>query len=239
MFVIKRNGLKEEFNPKKIESAILKAINACYPETSIENAIKKKIHTFCQLFTLSEKDIHVEKIQDAVEEFIVLKLKDPKLAKAYILYREQHQESRLIRERIDYIKKYSESKDNASTASETDANANVTMKNVANLEGEVYKVQNRIIQRQRMKDKLNELYPEVANQYEKDLNNHIIYVHDEASSPVPKKYCLAASLYPLMTDGVGNVDGVTPSPPNDIQSFSGYKLAAKQYFLGTGEEASS
>jgi ribonucleoside-triphosphate reductase len=32
---------------------------------------------------------------------------------------------------------------------------------------------------------------------------------------------MAATLYPLMLDGVGNIDGVTPSAPNDIQSFSG------------------
>ena len=72
-----------------------------------------------------------------------------------------------------------------------------------------------------MKDKLNELFPEVAKQYEIDLNNHIIYTHDESNSPIQKAYCGAYSLYPLMTEGVGNLDGITPTPPNDIQSFSG------------------
>ena len=117
--------------------------------------------------------------------------------------------------------KYSQSHDNAATSSETDANANVTMKNVANLEGEVYKTTNRVIQRQRMKDKLNELFPEVAKKYEEDLNHHIIYTHDEATTPVLKQYCMAVSLYPLMMEGVGNIDGITPSAPNDLQSFSG------------------
>ena len=98
---------------------------------------------------------------------------------------------------------------------------NSTLKNVANLEGEVYKTTNRIIQRQRMKDELNILFPEVAKQYETDLDNHIIYTHDEASTPVLKQYCMAVSLYPLLTEGVGNIDGVTPSEPNDLQSFSG------------------
>ena len=32
---------------------------------------------------------------------------------------------------------------------------------------------------------------------------------------------MAVSLYPLMTEGVGNIDGITPTPPNDLQSFSG------------------
>lgn len=72
-----------------------------------------------------------------------------------------------------------------------------------------------------MKDELNMLFPEVAKQYEADLNHHIIYTHDEASTPVLKQYCMAVSLYPLLTEGVGNIDGVTPSEPNDLQSFSG------------------
>ena len=74
-----------------------------------------------------------------------------------------------------------------------------------------------------MKDKLNKLYPgqELGRQYIKDLENHIIYTHDEASTPVLKPYCKAVTLYPLMLKGVGNIDGVTPSAPNDIQSFSG------------------
>lgn len=143
------------------------------------------------------------------------------IAKTFILYREQRKSTRFVKERIDYMNQYSQSTDNAASSSETDGNANVTMKNVANLEGEVYKTTNRIIQRQRMKDELNILFPEVAKQYETDLDNHIIYTHDEASTPVLKQYCMAVSLYPLLIEGVGNIDGVTPSEPNDLQSFSG------------------
>lgn len=218
MFVIKRDGSKEEFDPKKIENAILKAFKACNKSLSFEEA--KSISEWCKSQEHGEYE-EVENIQNAVEHILMSKPEWFEVGKAYILYRERHNESRFVRSRIDYIDAYSSSGDNASTASETDANANVSMKNVANLEGEVYKKSNRVIQRQRMKDKLKELFPEVAKQYERDLENHIIYVHDEASSPVPKKYCLAASLYPLMTEGVGNIDSVTPTPPNDIQSFSG------------------
>jgi hypothetical protein len=110
------------------------------------------------------------------------------VAESYIIYKERHKESRFIRERLDYMDKYANSNDNAATSSETDPNANVTQKNVANLEAEVYKSKNRDIQRQRMKDKLNEMFPEVAKQYEEDLNHHIIYCHDEASSPTLKQY---------------------------------------------------
>ena len=65
------------------------------------------------------------------------------------------------------------------------------------------------------------MFPEVSSQYVKDLEHHIIYTHDEASTSVLKQYCMAVSLYPLMLEGVGNIDGVTPSEPNDLQSFSG------------------
>ena len=218
--VLKRDNSKEEFNSQKIKNAILKAFRACFISPT-EDEIRQ-IDAFCKDMEEVAQNYSVEQIQDAVEHFLMNgNYRWFPIGKAYMLYRERHNESRFVRSRIDYINEYSSSGDNASTASETDANANVSMKNVANLEGEVYKKSNRVIQRQRMKDKLKELYPELAKQYEKDLENHIIYVHDEASSPVPKKYCLAASLYPLMSEGVGNVDGVTPNPPNDIQSFSG------------------
>ena len=216
MQVVKRDGSTEEFNVDKIISAVEKAFKSC----------NKKMPQYLYdmvdaLFgTLEGDTIGIEEIQNKVED-VLMNDKHFDVAKSYIIYREQHKQARFIRERIDYMNEYSQSNENAATSSETDANANVTMKNVANLEGEVYKTTNRVIQRQRMKDKLNEMYPEVAKKYEEDLNSHIIYTHDEATTPVLKQYCMAVSLYPLMMEGVGNIDGITPTPPNDLQSFSG------------------
>ena len=216
MIVIKRGGTKEDFDIDKIQRAVYSAFKAA--GKPMPDYLVKMIDS---LFSQSDGDaIGVEEIQDKIES-ILMNDKFFDVAKAYILYREKHKQARFIRERIDYMDKYSQSHDNAATSSETDANANVTMKNVANLEGEVYKTTNRVIQRQRMKDKLNELFPEVAKKYEEDLNHHIIYTHDEATTPVLKQYCMAVSLYPLMMEGVGNIDGITPSAPNDLQSFSG------------------
>lgn len=216
MIVIKRDGNKEKFNIHKIESAVERAYKSAGKDVP-----EYVLHLIDSIFSVLDGDvIGVEEIQDKVED-ILMNEKEFKVAKSYILYREKHKQARFIRERLDYMDRYSESNDNAATSSETDANANVTIKNVANLEGEVYKTTNRIIQRQRMKEKLHELFPEVANQYKKDLDSHIIYVHDEASTPVLKQYCMAVSLFPLMTEGVGNIDGITPGPPNDLQSFSG------------------
>lgn len=216
MKVLKRNGQIVDFDRKKIEQAIKNAFISSKVEYN--PYIMREVET--EINQVNVEELSVETIQDIIEKTL-MKLQFFDTAKAFILYREQHKEARFIQERIDYMKRYSDSDDNAASSSETDANANVTMKNVANLEGEVYKTTNRIIQRQRMKDMLGRLNPEVAKQYEKDLEHHIIYTHDEASTPVLKQYCMAVSLYPLMTEGVGNIDGVTPSEPNDLQSFSG------------------
>lgn len=215
--VRKRDGRIVDFDFNKVIEAVKKAFES--QNETYDNDIEGQLRSDFTL-PISNKIIGIEEIQDTVEQTLMY-FGYYKVAKAYILYRERHNESRFIKERIDYMDKYSMSGDNAATSSETDSNANVTMKNVANLEGEVYKTTNRIIQRQRMKDELNKLFPEVAKQYEKDLNHHIIYCHDEASTPVLKQYCMAVSLYPLMSEGVGNIDGVTPSAPNDLQSFSG------------------
>lgn len=215
--VIKRDKSKEKFDINKI----IKAVKSAYESEGLEITepiIEELKYVFSNDYF--NQDVSVEEIQDEVEK-ILFDMAAYKVAKAYVLYRERHKQARFIRERLDYMDKYSQSDSNAATSSETDANSNVIMKNVANLEGEVYKTTNRIVQRQRMKDKLNELFPDVAKQYEEDLNNNIIYTHDEASTPVLKQYCMAVSLYPLMVEGVGNIDGVTPGPPNDLQSFSG------------------
>ena len=216
MVIIKRDGTKEEFNADKIFNALTKAFEAC-GYTSVENVIRDMVSEM-----RFWDNITVEEIQDEVEETLY-NYEYFDVARAYSIYREEHKKARFIRSRLNYMDTYKDSDVNASTSSETDANANVASKNVANLEGEVYKVTNRIIQRQRMKDELNKLYPgqELGRQYIKDLENYIIYTHDEASTPVLKPYCKAVTLYPLMLEGVGNIDGVTPSAPNDIQSFSG------------------
>ena len=217
MKVIKRNGQVIDFDLRKIDVAIRKAFESEYEayDPQVVASVQRELEAH-----EATESISVETIQDMVERAL-MEYKHFAVAKAFILYRHHHEEARFIRERIDYMDRYSNSMDNAASSSETDANANVTMKNVANLEGEVYKTTNRLIQRQRMKNELQTLFPEVADQYEKDLNHHIIYAHDESCAPTVKFYCQADSLYPLMTEGVGNIDGVTPSAPNDLQSFSG------------------
>lgn len=214
MQVVKRDGSLQEFDGNKIVEAISKAFNACCPEENKEviTAMVADMHLW--------DGITIEEIQDVVIET----LRDygyDDVASAYSQYRSEQSRLREIIAKISYQDNYINSSENAATSSETDGNANVVSKNVATLESEDRKRENREIQRYRMKKKLKLLYPELSSQYARDLDSHIIYTHDEASTSVLKQYCMAVSLYPLMLEGVGNIDGVTPGPPNDLQSFSG------------------
>ena len=216
MQVIKRDGTKQEFDELKICSAINKAFDACEIPVSAETILNmvNDIPVW--------DEITIEEIQDSVIET----LRDydyDEVADAYSAYRGKQSRLREIEAKINYQDSYIGSSENAATSSETDGNANVVSKNVATLESEDRKRENRDIQRYRMKHKLKKMFPdtELSSQYARDLEHHIIYTHDEASTSVLKQYCMAASLYPLMLEGVGNIDGVTPGPPNDLQSFSG------------------
>lgn len=214
MRVIKRNGTLQEYNRDKIFDAILKAFNS-----TGESINRKSINKIIDKLQIHDQ-ISIEEIQDQIENAL-LEGKFYKTAKAFVVYRYKHSVERELQERINYMVHYRDSKDNAADSSETDANANVSLKNVANLDGELYKTTNRKLQRRMVEAKLKELYPDEYLPYSKDLESHIIYTHDEASSPVPKNYCEAVSLYPLLTEGVGNMDGVTPTPPQHLESFCG------------------
>lgn len=214
MQVVKRDGTFQDFDPNKIKAAILKAFDSCCPleDTEIVDNMITEMYLW--------DGITIEEIQDIVIET----LRDfgfDDVASTYSTYRNDQSRMREILAKINYQDSYIESSENAATSSETDGNANVVSKNVATLESEDRKRENREIQRYRMKKQLKKMFPEVASQYAKDLESHIIYTHDEASTSVLKQYCMAVSLYPLMLEGVGNIDGVTPSEPNDLQSFSG------------------
>ena len=218
--VIKRNGQIVPFDFSKIEHAVRAAMQSVSKGYSDEEQVTKTVLNVIKNTLDMKEESTIDEIQKIVEDSLMC-CGQYDAARSYIEYRKDHKDSRFIRQKIDYITKYSKSSENAASNSNTDANANNSIKNVASIEPEVFKDNIRLIQRQMMKDKLNELFPEVAKQYEIDLNNHIIYTHDESNSPIQKAYCGAYSLYPLMMEGVGNLDGITPTPPNDIQSFSG------------------
>lgn len=216
-YVVKRDGSKEEFDAKKIVAAARRAYE------SVDEYMPKKVEK--DLLSLDgSKQRSVEQIQDAVE-FYLMKA-NPKVAQSYIRYRYQHQldraEEASIREEIQYMMGYQKNGQNAATSSATDPNANMNVKNVANLEAEVYKPRNRKTQRIMIYDSIKSLYgKQLAEQYLKDLEGHLIYTHDEASTPTIKNYCEAVSLYPLLIHGTSSMDGTGTKAPHWLQSFVG------------------
>ena len=217
MKIIKRNGEIQDFDFNKIKNAVNKAFKATIGHEADPDII---IALSSRFEYMDSNTITVEQVQDIVEKWL-MENGWYSVAKAYILYRENHRELRFIKDRVDWIDKYIGSKENAATSSETDANANVAIKNVANIDGESYKSLNRQIQRYRMTKQLQKQFPEVADQYIKDLEGHIIYVHDEASSPAVKNYCEAVTLYPLLVEGTKGMDGLGTTPPKNLNSFCG------------------
>lgn len=217
MFVIKRNGSKEEFSTEKIESAMLQAFQAC--NFSLSEKDKKDISVFLDSI---EKEVHedtsVEDIQNKVEKYLCKRWF--LIGKAYMLYREKHAEARIINDKVHYIHRYNDSESSATNLSNTDDNANTINKNAATLEGELYKDTSRLVQRSQMKELLAEINSPYRDQYIKDLEHHILYQHDE-SCPILKPYCSAYTLYPLLVDGTTNVDGTKNHAPHHLSSFCG------------------
>lgn len=219
MYVIKRDGTKEEFNANKIEEAIFKAFQACSKKVSPTMLGKIREFIALEFKNNGKEEVPVEDIQDKVEEFLCQGCSF-KVGKAYMLYREQHKQARLIKGKLQYIHKYTDSDDSATNLSNTDDNANSNIKNAATLEGELYKDISRIIQRSQMKELLTEIGSPYRDQYVKDLEHHIIYQHDE-SCPILKPYCSAYTLYPLLMDGTTNIDGTKNHAPKHLSSFCG------------------
>ena len=219
--VIKRDGTEQDYDFSKIVNAVTAAFNATRPTTkSLNQSWIDYIVILIRGKIAGRKVLSVEEIQDIVENCL-MEAGTYDVAKSYILYREKHTEERLLRGRIQYMKDYQVNGENAATSSASDPNANMNIKNVANMESEVYKLDNRKIQRVMLYDSIEKLYgKELADQYIKDLTSHIIYSHDEASTPVIKNYCEAVTLYPLL-EGTGSLDGTSTKAPEHLDSFCG------------------
>ena len=103
--VIKRNGTVVAFNAEKIENAIAKAFMStgevgARDISTMARAVELVVEA--KLEELGEETPTVEQIQDQVEAAL-MKFNFPKTAKAYILYRKQHQSIREAKQTLlDY-----------------------------------------------------------------------------------------------------------------------------------------
>lgn len=215
MKILNRDGILVEYDRSRIYNALKGAFEAS--RLSVDNSVYDNLIDSLDL----EDGISVEEIQDD----IIRTLRETnynEIADEYLAYRKLHEQRRKdIQQDIDYMIHYATSKENAATSSNTDANANMTLKNVSTLETEVPKTRNREIQRGWMKWRLKKEFPELAKQYEKDLKHHILYAHDEASSSTLKNYCEAVTLYPLAVYGTSTMDGTGTKAPKHLSTFAG------------------
>jgi len=118
---------------------------------------------------------------------------------------------------------------NAATGSIVDANANVTRKDIAVLETELWKPEMIKLNRALVAKKMAEMGLEkTKDEYFKALGNHVFYAHDETSL---KPYCASVSLYPFLLNGTKDLGGTSKAPKN-LRSFCGtfcnlvYQLAS-------------
>lgn len=160
----------------------------------------------------------VEDIQELAQEAL-MKEGAYKAAAKFITYREEHKKARLLSEKLQYMYKYMNSSDNAANLSNTDDNANASLKTAATLKSELYKDTARLVSRACMKEFLKNIKSQYRDDFVKDLDSHIIYQHDEQDVPLP--YCSAYTLYPLVCDGTDSIDGTKNKPPKRLSSFCG------------------
>lgn len=206
----KRDGKRVPFTMQKIENAIAKAFISVGSYATKEDmvAILSRIKIF--------DGITVEEIQNQVEVALMAE-KYFAVAKSFMLYREKRREHRELHKRKSYISNYIDAS-NAATGSAFDANANVTEKNIATLNGELFKGDVIKLNRSRLTDKIRDLYgAEVAKEYIRQLESHELYKHDETSI---FPYCVAITMYPMLTDGLTKLGGISV-PPKHLRSYCG------------------
>lgn len=133
-----------------------------------------------------------------------------------------------IQAKVNFIDNYIKAK-NTADGSLVDANSNVDTKNIAVLEAELYKYETIQVNRQIVCNKIRELFDEnLSKQYLKDIEEHLIYIHDETSL---RPYCASVNMFPYLFDGTKPLGGTSKAPKN-LQSFCGafvnlvYQLAS-------------
>src|SRR5690554_3363698 len=106
--VIKRNGTLVGFNPAKISVAVTKAFLAVEGDKAagsarINDAVHRVTEQVVQAISRRLKaggEVHIEDIQDQVE-LALMRAEEQKVARAYVLYREEHARKRAIEEPME------------------------------------------------------------------------------------------------------------------------------------------
>ena len=202
MKIIKRDGRQVDFNPLKIQNAILLAFREVDGEVT-EYAVEKatNIADYIKGLEIQGKTLTVEEIQDLVEKGLMsTKRKD--VAKAYILYRDKRDK---IRTKKSLTRKAVIEKLKAKNP--VNQNANVDERSFGGRMGEANSIQLKEIA-------LDEFMSEKARF--NHLNN-IIYTHDLDSYAAGMHNCLSIPFDKLLANGF-NTRQTDVRPANSINT---------------------
>ena len=208
--ITKRDGSKDRFSLDKIMNAIIKAFDSVNEPIDLGSISKILSHLDIH------NDIKVEDIQNQVEEAL-MREGHYKIAKSFMLYRQQHTEDRETLSKLHFLEDYMDAS-NAATGSKYDANANVEHKNIATLIGELPKSNFIRLNRRLLTDRIKKMYgKELADEYIDKLTHHFIYKNDETSLA---NYCASITMYPWLIGGTTSIGGNSSAPTN-LKSFCG------------------
>jgi len=231
ILVIKRGKRAQLFNKEKLLNSMRKAFHGCKQSVTDE-----QLEEVYQDLTITT-GMRTEAIQCQIEKSLMKHgYYDP--AKFFIIWRHINYNQNYLSSKVKFIKDYLGSL-NAATGSKYDPNANVTEKNLATLNGELFKGEIIRLNRFKLYHKIKELYGEhLADEYIRMLEKHLLYKHDE-SSIYP--YCVAISMYPYLLNGLQGLGGLSARPQN-LDSYCGtfvnLVFAVSSMFVGavaTGE----
>ncbi|MCW4008509.1 MAG: ribonucleoside triphosphate reductase [Candidatus Bathyarchaeota archaeon] len=196
-YVRKRDGKLAEFNADKITEAVWKATKAVGGKNraTAEEVSRDVVATLIQKYG-DDGVPTVEEIQDIVEKTLIKKGYD-KVAKAYILYRRQHQEMRelaLLLGQVELVESYIDMED-----WRVKENANMTY----SLQG----LNNYLAGTVVANYWLNKLYPpEIAEAHK----NGDIHIHNLSMLAA---YCVGWDMFDLLTTGFKGAQGKIASKP--------------------------
>lgn len=215
--VIKRDGIKEEFNRNKIRDAVLKAFGIAQNSNKTIDEDTYRAVTEITNSVVETEDQSIEDIQDQIEE-LLMDLGYHDVAKKYILYRKEREDIRNHATRdIEFIHNFVKS-DNTANAT-IDDNSNVGTKGIGVLNAEIHKVDNKLTNTEWWESFVKKRDPNFNIKVMRNDFKTILYPHD-SSSQVGEPYCMAASMYPFLLSGLEKLGGKSAVPKN-LDSFCG------------------
>lgn len=206
-FIKKRDNREVPFDHSKIEYAVLKATKAVDRESeNISKEITQSVLSYLNLFFKDGGIPSVELIQDLVEKILIEKGYSD-IAKAYILYREQHAKlrdtKRLFDDALNVISTYLD-------------RSNWKVNENSNMGFSLQGLNNHISSEVTSQYWLQEIYPqEIRNLH----SSGDLHIHDLSNLSV---YCCGWDLHDLLLTGFGGVaTKVESKPPKHFRTALG------------------